>query len=333
MKILVTGCAGFIGYHITEKLLHSGVEVVGIDNLNSYYSPQLKKDRLKQLGIESIDQRVEYSGKSGFVFLKIDIEDAEAMDKYLGEHSFDAICHLAAQAGVRYSITNPAAYIASNIKGFFNMVEYCRHNPSTRLVYASSSSVYGESSKMPYREDEKADSPASLYAATKKSNELMAYSYASLYGVDAIGLRFFTVYGPWGRPDMALFLFTDAILKGEPIEVFNNGEMERDFTYIDDIVEGVYRVLVDEPNECKEIAPLYNIGNSKPVKLLDFISTIEKAVGTEADKRYLPMQKGDVLATWADTSKLEREYGYSPSTSIEDGVGRFVEWYREYYDI
>lgn len=339
MKILVTGCAGFIGYHLTEKLLKEGHTVFGIDNVNDYYDPALKWARLARLGVDGKGMDEEHTavqGNGGFTFAKIDVADKNAMDIYVGDEHFDAVCHLAAQAGVRYSITNPQAYVSANLQGFFNMLEYCRSNPVKRFVYASSSSVYGNSTEIPYRENNRTDFPVSFYGATKKSNEVMAYSYSALYGINTIGLRFFTVYGPWGRPDMAPFLFTKAILEGEPINVFNNGDLSRDFTYVGDIVEGIYLVLTQEPATKKarqsDNFSIYNIGNSKPVELRDFISTIENISGITAQKNYLPMQQGDVKATWADTTLLRNDYGYQPDTLLKEGLAAFIEWYKDFYD-
>ena len=336
MKILVTGCAGFIGFHLVRRLLAGGHTVVGADNLNDYYSPELKAARLRGLGIDTY--KLEYnvpatSAAGDFTFILADIEDGELYGQHLNGMRFDLVCHLAAQAGVRYSIDNPAQYISSNIVGFFNMLEYCRHNPVRRLVFASSSSVYGNNDSVPYHEGDRTDEPRSLYGATKKANEVMAYSYSSLYGIEAVGLRFFTAYGPWGRPDMAPFLFTKAVIDGAPIDVFNGGDMMRDFTYIDDIVEGICRVLLDEPKGGKqhEAFRIYNIGNSRPVGLNDFIAVVEGAAGRKAERNSLPMQPGDVLHTWADTSRLQEDYGYAPSTPLETGLRAFVEWYREYY--
>ncbi len=333
MKILVTGCAGFIGFHLTRRLLGEGHSVVGVDNLNDYYPPELKAARLRELGMDMRNAKYNAPAVSGnFTFISADIEDADLYGLHLDARKFDLVCHLAAQAGVRYSIDNPAQYVSSNLVGFFNILEYCRHNPVKRLVYASSSSVYGNNDSIPYRESYCTDKPRSFYGATKKANEAMAFSYSSLYGIEAVGLRFFTVYGPWGRPDMAPFLFTRAVLEGRPIDVFNNGEMMRDFTYVDDIVEGVCRVLLDQPrNLAPEKHRIYNIGNSQPVGLGDFIATIERLAGRSAEKRYLPMQPGDVVRTWADTTRLREDYGYAPSTPLETGLGAFVEWYRKYY--
>lgn len=338
MKILVTGCAGFIGYHLTAKLLKEGHTVFGIDNINHYYDTNLKWARLAQLGIDRSginENNIAAQGVERFTFAKIDVADKAALEIYIGSEHFDAVCHLAAQAGVRYSITNPQAYVSANLQGFFNMLEYCRANPTRKFVYASSSSVYGNSTDIPYKEINRTDFPESFYGATKKSNEIMAHSYSALYGINTIGLRFFTVYGPWGRPDMAPFLFTKAILGGKPIDVFNNGHLSRDFTYVDDIVEGVYLVLTKDPAtkkaEQSKNFSIYNIGNSKPVELKDFIDTIERLSGNKAEKNYLPMQQGDVKATWADTSLLQKDYGYKPDTPLEKGLGAFVEWYKDFY--
>lgn len=334
MKILITGCAGFIGYHMAQKLLSHGHTVVGVDNLNAYYSPELKMSRLAQLGVNTlgIKQHVPVYGKNGFCFIQADINDTSLYATILKNEGIQAICHLAAQAGVRYSIENPQQYISSNIDGFFNIIEYCRATPAIKLVFASSSSVYGSNASVPYRETDITDTPVSLYAATKKADELMAHSYSALYGIRAIGLRFFTVYGPWGRPDMAPFLFTDAILNGRELKLFNNGYMSRDFTYIDDITEGVYRVLISEP---KHASPpsyrIYNIGNSKPVPLESFISTIERITGKKAQRVYESMQPGDVKDTWADTSLLQHDYGYVPTISIDAGLTSFIQWYEDFY--
>jgi UDP-glucuronate 4-epimerase len=332
MKILVTGAAGFIGYHVSRTLIHRGDEVVGLDNLNDYYDVKLKLARLAQ--IES---------NPHFSFIKADLQDRDAIDKLFEDHDFDAVINLAAQAGVRYSLENPRAYVDSNIVGFTNILECCRHHQIGHLVYASSSSVYGMNSAMPFSIHDNVDHPISLYAASKKSNELMAHTYSHLYGLPTTGLRFFTVYGPWGRPDMALFLFTEAILKGEPIKVFNNGQMQRDFTYIDDIVQGVIRVMdttatpnpawdgaTPDPGTSSAPYRLYNIGNNNPVKLLDFVSAIENALGMEAVKELLPMQPGDVAATYANIDDLVADVGYRPQTPIEYGVSEFISWYREY---
>ena len=339
MNIFVTGCAGFIGYHLVRRLTAMGHKVTGADNLNDYYDPDLKYDRLRELGLTAIPQ--EYGGRSVdpsgmFEFIYAGVEDDMLYEKYLNGRTFDLVCHLAAQAGVRYSIDHPAQYISSNIDGFFKMLEYCRHNRPSRFVYASSSSVYGNSPEVPYTENAKTDSPISLYAATKKADEAMAYSYSHLYGIKSIGLRFFTVYGPWGRPDMAPFLFTKAIIAGNTINVFNHGDLSRDFTYIDDIIEGVVRVLLSEPateEAAEALHMVYNIGNSKPVHLEEFIADVEAISGLKAIRRNLPMQPGDVKTTWADTSLLKRNYGYSPATPLRDGLEKFIKWYRQYYKV
>lgn len=334
MKILVTGCAGFIGYHVVQKLLSCGHSVIGIDNLNDYYSPALKKSRLSQVGIDisRIKLNIPIYGKNGFCFIQADINDTILYTTILNTERIEVICHLAAQAGVRFSIENPRQYILSNIEGFFNIIEYCRANPEIKLVFASSSSVYGSNSSIPNRETDITDTPVSLYAATKKANELMAHSYSTLYGLNIIGLRFFTVYGPWGRPDMAPFIFTDAILNNRTISLFNYGHMSRDFTYIDDITEGIYNVIFNNPN-CTP-APffrIYNIGNSRPVDLSDFISVIEQITGRKAHKILRKMQSGDVKDTWADTSLLQRDYNYMPTTNIYDGLTAFIHWYEDFY--
>ena len=335
MKILVTGAAGFIGMTTSLRLLARGDEVVGLDNLNDYYEVSLKENRLKRL-----------TALPGFRFVKLDVGDRAGMEKLFAEEKFDKVIHLAAQAGVRYSIQNPHAYVDSNLVGFINILEGCRHNQVQHLVYASSSSVYGGNTKMPFSEHDSVDHPVSLYAATKKANELMAHTYSHLYGLPTTGLRFFTVYGPWGRPDMALFLFTKAILEGRPIDVFNHGNMKRDFTYIDDIVEGVIRVMdrnaaanpeydaiAADPATSNAPYRVFNIGNNNPVQLLDFIGAIENALGQKAEKRLLPLQDGDVPATYANTDLLNDWVGFVPGTSVQDGVGRFVAWYREYYSV
>jgi len=332
-KVLVTGAAGFIGSHLCIRLLERGDEVVGLDNLNDYYDVSLKEARLAR-----------FSDHENFRFVKMDLSDREGMERLFAEEKFDKVVNLAAQAGVRYSLENPHAYIESNIVGFTNILEGCRHHKVKHLVYASSSSVYGANETMPFSVHDNVDHPLSLYAASKKANELMAHTYSHLYDLPTTGLRFFTVYGPWGRPDMALFLFTKAMLKGKAINVFNHGKMRRDFTYIDDIVEGVIRVLdhtAESNPEWNGVTPdsgtskapwrVYNIGNSSPVELMDYIGAIEKALGMEAKKNFMPMQDGDVPATYADVEDLVRDVGYKPNTPVEEGVARFVEWYRGYY--
>lgn len=335
MKILVTGAAGFVGSALSQKLLERGDQVVGIDNLNDYYDVNLKHARLDLL-----------NNREGFTFEVCDIADDTALNEIFNNHKFDVVVNLAAQAGVRYSIENPQVYIQSNLVGFANILEVCRHNKVSNLVYASSSSVYGANKEYPFDEDHQVNHPVSLYAATKKSNELMAHSYANLYGMSVTGLRFFTVYGPWGRPDMAPFLFTSAILEGRSIDVFNNGEMFRDFTYIDDIVQGTIDVI-DNPAEAnpnwRAESPVpsssycayrvYNIGNDQPAKLLDFIGAIEKATGIKADMNMKPMQPGDVMGTAANISKLNTVNGFQPATDIETGIQKFVDWYRDFYKI
>lgn len=334
MKILVTGAAGFIGSRLMYELSRRGEEVVGLDNINDYYDVRLKYGRLAQYGFA--DREAVDSGKTcpstlfpSCRFIKADLSDKEAIDSLFKAEGFDKVVNLAAQAGVRYSITNPYAYLQSNLVGFLNILEACRNFGVGHLVYASSSSVYGLNAKVPYSEDDKVDNPVSLYAATKKSNELMAHSYCKLYGISMTGLRFFTVYGPWGRPDMSPMLFASAISKGAPIKVFNNGDMIRDFTYIDDIVEGTIGTLYHEPtpNENGLRYRVYNIGCSNPVKLMDFISEIEQAMGCEAQKVFLPMQPGDVYQTNADTTKLETEVGYKPHVRLHEGIAEFVKWY------
>ena len=331
MKILVTGAAGFIGNELALKLSKQGHDVIGIDNLNDYYDVQLKKDRLARL-----------DDYKNFTFIKMGVEDRQAMADLSSKHRFERILHMAAQAGVRYSIENPNAYIDSNLVGFGNILELARQQQVDHLVYASSSSVYGENEKQPFSEHDAVDHPVSLYAATKKSNEVMAHSYSHLYGIPTTGLRFFTVYGPWGRPDMAPFLFTKAILDGEPIKVFNHGNMQRDFTYIDDIVTGVLQCAerppasgesADRSSPATSDAPfkIYNIGNSSPIKLMDFIAAIEAASGKAADKIFMDMQPGDVPVTFADTNLLKRDTGYSPNTVLSNGVNNTIEWYRKYY--
>jgi len=331
MKILVTGTAGFIGFHLAKRLIIRGDEVVGLDNINAYYSPELKFARLKECGISRDNacsgELVRSSLFPNYSFIQAGLEDKETLQQLFAQEKFDRVCNLAAQAGVRYSLENPQAYIDSNITGFINILEACRFYPVEHLIYASSSSVYGSNTKMPLSTSDRTDNPVSLYAATKKSNELMAHAYSHLFGIPSTGLRFFTVYGPWGRPDMAAFLFTDAILNGKPIQVFNQGDMYRDFTYVDDIVEGVVRVIDQAPLEKMPPAAVYNIGNSSPVKLMDFIEAIETALGKKAERELLPMQPGDVYKTYADVSDLQENFGYHPDTPVREGVKRFVEWY------
>lgn len=334
-KILVTGAAGFIGFHLSKRLLERGDQVIGLDNLNDYYDVTLKEARLTQL-----------KGRDNFQFVRLDLADREGMAALFAEQRFDRVVNLAAQAGVRYSLINPHAYVDSNLTGFMNILEGCRHNEVEHLVYASSSSVYGANTNMPFSIHDNVDHPVSLYAASKKANELMAHTYAHLYRLPVTGLRFFTVYGPWGRPDMALFLFTKAILSGKPIDVFNYGKMRRDFTYVDDIVEGVMRTLDNtatanpdwdgaQPDPGTSSAPsrLYNIGNNNPVELMDLIGTLEQALGQKAEKNLLPIQPGDVPATYADVDDLMRDVGFKPATPIAEGVQRFVSWYRDYYQV
>ena len=332
-NVLVTGAAGFIGFQLSRRLLKDGIKVTGLDNLNPYYDVQLKKDRLDKI-----------SSHDNFTFANLDLVDRKGLEDLFDSNNFDVVVNLAAQAGVRYSLTNPHAYVDSNLVGFVNILECCRHHKVKHLVFASSSSVYGANTDMPFSIHHNVDHPVSLYAATKKANELMAHTYSHLYGLCCTGLRFFTVYGPWGRPDMALFLFTKAITDGKPIKVFNHGNMQRDFTYIDDIIEGVVRVMArlpepnpawrgDNPDPGTSYAPyrLYNIGNNNPVELLEFIGEIETALGREAQKEFLDMQPGDVPATYADVDDLMQDVGFKPETSIATGIRQFIEWYQDYY--
>lgn len=336
MRILVTGAAGFIGAFVCKTLLEKGHQVVGIDNLNNYYDVNLKYGRLDFLGIKKeqcIDHTLINSELySTFQFAKVDITDKQQLVSLFDKEKFEVVCNLAAQAGVRYSIENPDTYIQSNIVGFANLLECCRHFSVKHLVYASSSSVYGMNAKIPFSETDKVDAPVSLYAATKKSNELMAHTYTHLYKFASTGLRFFTVYGPWGRPDMSPILFANAIAQSEPIKVFNNGDMERDFTYIDDIVAGVVTIIEKPVTDFRPLYKIYNIGNNNSVKLMNFIATIEKYMGKEAKKEMYPMQMGDVQRTWADVTELINDYNYKPSTSIEQGIKEFVNWYKGYYN-
>lgn len=333
MKILVTGAAGFIGFHLTRSLAERGDDVVGLDCINDYYDVNLKYGRLTENGIDRecvSDGKMTKSSKyDNMRFVKMKLEDRDMLQDLFERERFDKVMNLAAQAGVRYSLENPYAYVDSNLVGFVNLLECCRHYPVKHLVYASSSSVYGTNAKVPFSEDDRVDTPVSLYAATKKADELMAHTYSHLYGIPSTGLRFFTVYGPWGRPDMSPILFADAMTKGEPIKVFNNGDMSRDFTYIDDIVEGTLRVI-DKAPEGRTPYRIYNIGCGHPTRLMDFIHTIEACLGKKAVMKMLPMQPGDVYRTYADTTRLETEMGYKPKVQLEEGIRAFVEWYRKW---
>ena len=334
-KILVTGTAGFIGFHLADKLCKNGWNVAGLDNLNDYYDVNLKKDRLNIL-----------KKNKNFYFYQVNLVERESMKEIFNSEKFDVVVNLAAQAGVRYSLINPYSYADTNLSGFLNILEGCRHNPVEHLIYASSSSVYGANTKMPFSVHDNVDHPVSLYAATKKANELMAHTYSNLYKIHTTGLRFFTVYGPWGRPDMALFIFTKKIIEGKPIDVYNNGKMRRDFTYVDDIVDGIIKLIPnipepnpewngDQPDSATSFAPykLYNIGNNQPVELLRFIEVIEDNIGKKAVKNFMPMQPGDVPATYADVDDLIKAVGFKPSTTIEEGINKFVSWYKDYYNI
>jgi UDP-glucuronate 4-epimerase len=349
-KILITGTAGFIGFHLANKLLSEGHHVTGLDEVNAYYEISLKYARLEQAGISKEDVVYGKIARSSvhekYQFIQLKLEDKEGVDKLFSMEKFEVVINLAAQAGVRYSLTNPEVYIGSNITGFLNILEACRYHPVENLVYASSSSVYGLNTSMPFSVNSNVDHPVSLYAASKKSNELMAHTYSHLFGIPTIGLRFFTVYGPWGRPDMALFIFTKAILEGRPIEVFNHGNMERDFTYVDDIVNGISRMVekpssanknwnsaAPDPSSSKAPYRLYNIGNNNPVKLMNFIDAIEKATGKKAERILKPIQAGDVEKTWADVDALLSDYQYKPDTTVEEGIRRFIIWYRNYYQV
>ncbi|MEX0738030.1 MAG: NAD-dependent epimerase [Pseudohongiella sp.] len=354
MKILVTGTAGFIGSHLAKRLLARGDEVVGLDSINDYYDPRVKFGRLERAGVTDTDipfdlpfnEMLQSTSLPAYRFIRMQLEDAEAMQALFKAERFDAVCHLAAQAGVRYSLENPRAYIDANIVGFLNILESCRHHGVDNLCYASSSSVYGLNESLPFSTSDSVDHPISLYAASKKSNELMAHTYSHLFGIRTTGLRFFTVYGPWGRPDMALFLFTKAALAGEPIKVFNNGEMLRDFTYIDDIVEGLVRVIDNpasgnnkwdakrpEPGSSSAPFKIYNIGNNNPVKLMDFIEAIEKAIGKPIEKIMLPLQAGDVPSTFANVDDLVEDLDYRPATPVQQGIDNFVVWYRDFFKV
>jgi UDP-glucuronate 4-epimerase len=334
MKILVTGAAGFIGFHLINELLKHDFEIVGLDNLNNYYDTKLKYDRLKVSGIDFDNYQTNNYTISkvnpNYKFIKADIEDNNTLSSIFENNNFDVVCHLAAQAGVRYSLENPRAYINSNITGFFNVIELCRINNVQKFIYASSSSIYGNNSKVPFEVTDKSDNPISLYAATKKSNELIAHTYSHLYKIETIGLRFFTVYGPWGRPDMAYFSFTNAIINDKPISVYNNGQLSRDFTYIDDIISGI--VLISKNSTLNNsLARVYNIGNSNPISLIQFIETLEGTLNKTAIKKMLPMQAGDVEKTFADITQIKTDYGYNPSTKFSDGIKKFTNWYKEYY--
>lgn len=333
-KILVTGAIGFIGYHLTKKLISEDYEVIGVDNINEYYDTSLKYGKLPLLGIDNelIEANKKYTSKkyANFKFFKIDIRNRSIIEKLFSDEKFDVVCNLAAQAGVKYSIENPHTYIENNITGFINILDACRQNDIKHFIFASSSSVYGNQEKVPFAENDNVDFPISIYAASKKANELMAHTYSHLYHLKTTGLRFFTVYGPWGRPDMAPFIFTKNIIEGNTINVFNDGNLERDFTYIDDIVNGIYLVIKGSKNYKYKI---YNIGNSSPVNLNDFVKTIEKAVGKKAIVSYRPLRDGDVIKTYADTSSLENDYNYKPSTKIETGITKFIEWYKKYYQL
>lgn len=335
MKILVTGCAGFIGFHIAKRLVGNGHEVVGIDSMNDYYDVSLKKARLRELGIAKSgpEKEIKSISYTNFSFSNLDLTDTEGLKLFFSEHQFDVVCNLAAQAGVRYSIVNPAVYVENNIKGFFNLLDSVSKNQVKLFVYASSSSVYGNSSEMPFRIQSETSKPVSFYAATKKANELMAYTYSDLYKLKTIGIRLFTVYGPWGRPDMAYFDFTHKILKGEPISLYNHGQLQRDFTYIDDIVNGFVKIIESEGKFTEENYKIYNLGNHDPVTLERFVKAIETAIGKKAVINYLPMQQGDVESTYADISESNKDFQFEPSTSIESGIEKFVDWYREYYKI
>ncbi|QCD44506.1 NAD-dependent epimerase [Campylobacter mucosalis] len=350
MKILVTGTAGFIGFHLANALTSRGDEVVGFDNINDYYDVNLKFARLKNAGFEVSEVRektlITSKTKPNLHFIKADLADTDTLKRLFKEQNFDVVVNLAAQAGVRYSLINPQAYIDSNITGFLNILENCRHNGTKNLVYASSSSVYGLNENMPFSTHEAVNHPISLYAASKKSNEMMAHTYSHLFGVPTTGLRFFTVYGPWGRPDMALFLFVKAALNGEKIDVFNHGKMKRDFTYVDDIVKGIIKCIDNparknpewsglNPDPATSSAPfkIYNIGNNNPVELISYIRAIELKIGREIDKNFLPLQAGDVPATFADVSDLVADFDYKPNTSVNDGVARFIEWYCDFYGV
>ncbi len=350
MKILITGTAGFIGFHTAKRMLERGDEIVGLDSINDYYDVRVKFGRLKSTGIDSgevvYNELIQSSTYPNYQFIKLNLEDKSNLEKLFSEQKFDRVIHLAAQAGVRYSLTNPDAYIDANIVGFLNILECCRHHQIEHLTYASSSSVYGLNENQPFSTRDNVDHPISLYAASKKANELMAHTYSHLYKIPTTGLRFFTVYGPWGRPDMALFLFTKAIFENRPIDVFNYGEMQRDFTFVDDIVEGVIRVndypptpnpewnsVAKDPSTSSAPYKVYNIGNNNPVKLMDFITALENKIGIKAEKNMLPIQPGDVPSTYADLTDLMSDLDYKPQTSIQEGIDQFVDWYREFFKV
>jgi UDP-glucuronate 4-epimerase len=337
MKILVTGAAGFIGFHLSNVLVKQGHQVVGMDNINDYYDVNLKYARLEVLGIDRVSaenwrKTVSSSSYDNFSFQRLGLEDKEGLEALFSSSNFEVVCNLAAQAGVRYSLENPNAYVDSNLVGFVNILECCRHNKIKHLVYASSSSVYGTNTKIPFSTEDAVDHPISLYAATKKSNELMAHTYSHLFELPTTGLRFFTVYGPWGRPDMALFLFTEAIVQGKSLKVYNHGNMERDFTYVADIVEGVKRII-EKPKSKENLYKVYNIGNNNSVKLMDFIKEIEVQVGKKGDKDFMDIQPGDVAKTWADVKDLIKDYDYQPNTPVKQGISDFVKWYKDFYQI
>lgn len=342
MKVLVTGAAGFIGFHVSQSLLKKGHDVVGLDAINDYYDINLKFNRLQELGILKDEAEIYNKLTTGskhqgsFKFIRLKLEDREHLPELFKDEKFDVVCNLAAQAGVRYSLENPETYVDSNIVGFLNILECCRHNQIKHLVYASSSSVYGLNEEIPFSTSDNVDRPISLYAASKKSNELMAHTYSHLFNIPTTGLRFFTVYGPWGRPDMALFLFTEAISQDKPIKVFNYGNMERDFTYIDDIVEGVVRICTNPVEKRKsegQLYKVYNIGNNDSVKLMDFIKEIEDNLGKKAEMDLMPIQPGDVAKTWANVDALIKDYNYAPNTPVKDGIKAFIDWYVAYYDV
>lgn len=336
MKILITGCAGFIGFHLAKKLIELNFDVTGLDNINDYYDVELKYDRLKELGVNKedilFDRSIKNTKYSNFDFHKMDLTDQESIFRMFNQKKFDLVCHLAAQAGVRYSITDPQAYIDSNLVGYFNILEACRKFNIKHLLYASSSSVYGLNKETPFSTNHGTDRPASLYAATKKSNELMAHAYSHIFNLPTTGLRFFTVYGPWGRPDMALYLFTKAIVENKPIQIFNNGNMKRDFTYVDDIVDGIVKIITKTDKNQKKIYNVYNIGKGSSIGLNQFITEIEKNLDIISQKEFLPMQDGDVPTTWSDISEMQRDFNYKPKVDVAKGVKSFINWYIAYYD-